>query len=358
MSIKYCTSCGEEVDGSVKFCPNCRSTSFRYQSVPAKVKPTLIQSLFYWQYDGRFIISKTKTGSMFLFILFVFMSAFAPIPAGMLLLGVFVTLIVYLIGYLIHILKGKPTEAQLENSDCGFLIDLKNLLFYWQNKNTGEFVLSKTKIICIAIYLLIVIIGWGAPNIPLASMLLFSLVFTAPVYVIGFAVHKLTNPNPTNPKLEQKPKKPKVYKKKLKPVEAPAPTPEVSIDEFSEYREELVRLKEVYAKKDAHARELIDKKFEPPQMTNAKFISVVDGSKKLFDKEADNVSSIISLATEKSPRVEKELDHKFEILNSLIDKMDDLINELVLSLDSTKKDDVHGLLDEMESLVDSVKNYE
>ena len=90
----------------------------------------------------------------------------------------------------------------------------------------------------------------------------------------------------------------------------------------------------------------------------AKFISVVDGSNKLFDKEADNVSSIISLATEKSPRVEKELDHKFEILNSLIDKMDDLINELVLSLDSSKKDDVHGLLDEMESLVDSVKNYE
>ena len=38
--------------------------------------------------------------------------------------------------------------------------------------------------------------------------------------------------------------------------------------------------------------------------------------------------------------------------------MDDLINELVLSLDSSKKDDVHGLLDEMENLVDSVKNYE
>lgn len=358
MSIKYCSSCGEKVDGSVKFCPNCRSTSFKYHVEPAKVKPTLIQSLFYWQYNGKFILSRSKTSAILLFIIFAFAAVSSPIPAGMILLGLIVSLIVYLAGYLVHILKGRPTDAQLENSDLGFIADLKNMFFFWQNKRTGEYVLSKTKILTFAVYILIALIAMGSNRVTIGASFLVSIVFTAPVYAVGFVVHKLTNPNPENLRIEQKPKKPKVEKKRQEPIPEPTPTPEVSIDEFADYRRELVRVKEVYAKKETHARELIDKKFEPPQMTNTKFVSVVDSSTKIFNKEADSISSIISLATEKTPRVEEQINKKFEVLNSLIDKMDDLINELVLSLDSSKKDDVHGLLDEMENLVDSVKNYE
>ena len=320
MSIKYCSSCGEKVDSSVKFCPNCRSTSFKYHVEPAKVKPTLIQSLFYWQYNGKFILSRSKTSAILLFIIFAFAAVSSPIPAGMILLGLIVSLIVYLAGYLVHILKGRPTDAQLENSDLGFIADLKNMFFFWQNKRTGEYVLSKTKILTFAVYILIALIAMGSNRVTIGASFLVSIVFTAPVYAVGFVVHKLTNPNPENPRIEQKPKKPKVEKKRQEPI--PEPTP------------------------------------EPPQMTNTKFVSVVDSSTKIFNKEADSISSIISLATEKTPRVEEQINKKFEVLNSLIDKMDDLINELVLSLDSSKKDDVHGLLDEMENLVDSVKNYE
>ena len=93
-------------------------------------------------------------------------------------------------------------------------------------------------------------------------------------------------------------------------------------------------------------------------MTYTKFISVVDSSTKLFNQEADNISNIIRLASEDSPRIESEIKSKFNTLNSISDKLDGLIDELVLSLDPAGNDDVEGLLGDMENLIDSIKNYD
>ena len=134
--------------------------------------------------------------------------------------------------------------------------------------------------------------------------------------------------------------------------------PQVSVHEFDEYERQLDDLKNEYYKKDSRARELIEKKFEPPQMTYTKFISVVDSSTKLFNQEADNISNIIRLASEDSPRIESEIKSKFNTLNSISDKLDGLIDELVLSLDPAGNDDVEGLLGDMENLIDSIKNYD
>ena len=134
--------------------------------------------------------------------------------------------------------------------------------------------------------------------------------------------------------------------------------PQVTVHEFDEYERQLEDIKNEYYKKDSRARELIEKKFEPPQMTYTKFISVVDSSTKLFNQEADNISNIIRLASEDSPRIESEIKSKFNTLNSISDKLDGLIDELVLSLDPAGNDDVEGLLGDMENLIDSIKNYD
>ncbi len=359
MGYKYCKNCGEKVDSGVKFCPNCKSTSFRYTAevITSNVKPSFVQSLFYWQYNGRFVMSKSKVAAIFILVIFILMSFTMPYTFAVILIGLFVSAIIFLVGFGLHIVRGWPSKAVIENNDYGFFTDLKHMLFFWQNRNTGEFVLAKTKIACFIIFGVLMFIAAEAKVASIFGAILACLVFTAPVYIVGFAVHKLTNDNPTNGKLPPQ-KKPKIKPEKdKKPIEESEPVVEVTSSKFEKYKDELAGMKTAYMKREGRARELIEKKFQPPQLTYNKFISVVDSSTKLFNEEADNIENIISLASEDSKRIDDELKSKFEILNSLIDKMDDLINELVLSLDSTKDDDVGGLLDDMENLIGSIKEY-
>jgi hypothetical protein len=57
--------------------------------------------------------------------------------------------------------------------------------------------------------------------------------------------------------------------------------------------------------------------------------------------------------------VRKELEVKIKTLNTFIDKMEELINELVIQLSSNKKDndDINDLFKDMDDLIDSVKDY-
>ena len=57
---------------------------------------------------------------------------------------------------------------------------------------------------------------------------------------------------------------------------------------------------------------------------------------------------------------DEELEHKIETLKSLIDQIEDLTNELVINIssDSKSNDDVKDLIDDMENLIESVKEYE
>jgi hypothetical protein len=57
--------------------------------------------------------------------------------------------------------------------------------------------------------------------------------------------------------------------------------------------------------------------------------------------------------------VEKEIENKIVTLNAFIDKMEDLINELVIQLSSNKEDDddINALFKDMDDLIDSVKDY-
>lgn len=259
-----------------------------------------------------------------------------------------------MIGYLGHYFKFKPSKAKLDNNDLGFITDLKHLLFYWQSKKTGEYVLSKTKVFSILIFIIFSLIAVVSNSPALVVYVVIGLIFAIPASIIGFVIHKITYEDNTNAK--------RVSYTETQKMEPPKKTvetaPQVSVHEFDEYERQLDDLKNEYYKKDSRARELIEKKFEPPQMTYTKFISVVDSSTKLFNQEADNISNIIRLASEDSPRIESEIKSKFNTLNSISDKLDGLIDELVLSLDPAGNDDVEGLLGDMENLIDSIKNYD
>ena len=359
---KICNNCGEKVDVEYNFCPNCKSQSFRQSAVEVKAESRqlgIVYNLMYWNYDGKHVMSKSKVGGICVFLMFFVCALAIPPFYGGLIVAVFFSLFTFLSGCLIHYVSLKPGDAVISNNDYGVLKDLKHLFLYWQNQKTGEFVLSKTKIASIAIFVVFFFVGASMPNSNLFTMIMMGLLFEIPAFVIGFLVHRFTNPDPTNKKpkvVSAKPKKIPEVKKVEHENEAPE-TEKASVPEFEKYRREITALQSEFDAKEETARELIEKRFHPPQMTYTKFISLVDKANSLFDRETDAAFTILNLATEDSPRIDGEIKSKIEVLNAIIDKTDDLIDELVLTMDSSSEGDVDSLIDDMDDLIGTLKDY-
>ena len=246
---KTCNNCGAKVDVRANFCPECKSQSFRKSAVAVRDegKPSSFKrALLYWNYNGEYVLAKSKVIAICVF-LFLFIASFtSPAMAGTFVLAIILSAITFVVGFIFHIIKGRPSNAVITYNDYGVIQDIIHLFFFWQNKKTGEFVLSKTKIISFAVFIV------------------FALLCAAQY---GWGIHKLTNPNPTNPKSvgpkkppekiekkeKSKPKIPKVFKRQ--PQE-----PEV-IPKFKQYEDKVNALTKEFASKEKVAREVIEKKF-------------------------------------------------------------------------------------------------
>ncbi len=132
-----------------------------------------------------------------------------------------------------------------------------------------------------------------------------------------------------------------------------------SLDSLKKYEKEVNNLKVLFDVKEGVVRSLIEKRFSPPQITYDKFISLIDSSHKLFYSQSDAALNIIHLAAEDTPRVENELQSKIDNMKAIINQIEDLTNELVININSNEEsqEDVKNLLDDMENLIDSVKEY-
>lgn len=367
MSVEYkiCNECGKKVNIQASFCPACKSQSFRTEAVVVRksTEPVSFKHrLFYWNYNGEFVLSKSKLAGIAVFLFFIL----AGIGTGSTIvatigLALIFSFLVFVIGFSIHQIRRKPKEAVISYNDYGFGRDLIHLLFFWQNKNTGEFVPSKTKGISFVFFILIAIWATQLPNPAAFVVIAVALFFTAPIFIVGCGIHRLTNPNPTGQKkIPPKKRTEKVPEKKKPKVEKTVETkpkePEV-IPKFVEYENQIEDLKKEYHSKEKVARELIEKRFAPPQITYTRFISIVDKASEVFDREAQSSLNILHLAAEESPRIDREIEGKIATMNSIIDKIEDLTNELVISMDSSKDDDAKNLIDDMENLISSVKDY-
>ena len=102
-----------------------------------------------------------------------------------------------------------------------------------------------------------------------------------------------------------------------------------------------------------------EKLFDPSHMSYQKYTAAIEKSNGLFDNQLIVARKMIELDDGNNPVVKRELENKIKTLNSFIDKMEDLINELVIQLSSNKDDDsdINNLFSEMDDLIDSVKDY-
>lgn len=134
---------------------------------------------------------------------------------------------------------------------------------------------------------------------------------------------------------------------------------DIGVESLKRYEKKVNNLKVVFEVKEEVVRDLIEKRFAPPQLTYDKFINIVDSAHKLFYRQADAASSIINLAAEDTPRVQDEIESKISSMNTIIDQIERLTNELVINIsnETGAGEDVANLLDDMENLIDSVKDY-
>ena len=94
-------------------------------------------------------------------------------------------------------------------------------------------------------------------------------------------------------------------------------------------------------------------------MAYNKFSSSINKSNQLFANQLEVTRKMVELDTDNNELVEKEIDSKIKTLETFVDKMEDLINELVIHLSSNEKDndDINNLFNDMDDLIHSVKDY-
>ena len=134
---------------------------------------------------------------------------------------------------------------------------------------------------------------------------------------------------------------------------------DTGLESLKKYEKEANNLKALFDVKEEVVKDLIEKYFTPPQLTYDRFMNVVDSSHKMFYNQHDSALNIINLAAEDTPRIESELEAKLSNMKAIIDQIEELTNELVINLSSDDKtnEDVKNLLEEMENLISSIKEY-
>lgn len=135
--------------------------------------------------------------------------------------------------------------------------------------------------------------------------------------------------------------------------------PRQTVKISSKYDAEVSKLEQEYNQKQARASQLVEKLFDPTHMAYSKFTSSINKSNQLFNNQLEVTKKMVELDTDGNELIEREIQNKLDTLNTFIDKMEDLINELVIHLSSNKKDndDINNLFIDMDELIDSVKNY-
>lgn len=184
------------------------------------------------------------------------------------------------------------------------------------------------------------------------AMILFILMA---IFLIGFPIYLLylkdyTKKEPTSFKSIKRDKTPTIAENQ----------DNNNLSSLNIYRTQVKDLKNLYEVKEKITKELIEKRFEPPQITYDKFISAVDSCTDLFNNQVEVISNMINLASEHTPQIDYEIETRINILKSIIEKIDSLTNELVINIGQSQSEEdehVKDLLEDMENLIGSIKDY-
>ncbi|MDR2623533.1 MAG: hypothetical protein LBC39_03015 [Methanobrevibacter sp.] len=130
---------------------------------------------------------------------------------------------------------------------------------------------------------------------------------------------------------------------------------------FKNYEDQINELESLYETKEKIARGLIEKRFTPPQITYDRFISAIDNCNGIFYSHVESTLNLINMDVIHSQKLEDEIKNRVYILKSLIEKIDELTNEMAINSSSSDEESYHdkvkNLMAEMKNLTGSVKEY-
>ena len=104
----------------------------------------------------------------------------------------------------------------------------------------------------------------------------------------------------------------------------------------------------LFESKEKIAREMIEKRFPSPQLTNTKFNAALDNCKEVVESQIESLNDLT--ITEKTAY---EIESRKQLIKQVISKIDDLTNELILS----EQTNLETVIDEMDDLINSIKEY-
>ena len=128
-------------------------------------------------------------------------------------------------------------------------------------------------------------------------------------------------------------------------------------DFFLKYEIKIDSLNDEYEIKMNRAIELIKKQFGSSKTSYSNFISTINDSNNVFYNNVEIARDIIKLSDKPSLKIKNELDSKIDTLNSIIDKLEEFIDELIIHSASETEKDVENLTKELDDLINSVKDY-
>ena len=315
----------------------------------------IFYKLFYWKKNNKYVFSRTKFITILsVLVCFInYLQYFGIIHSF--LNGIILSIPIFIIGFLIH---------KFMNIDSSFYNDslsenIKHFLFYWYD-GANKFKLSKTKVITIILIIISLILGqiYGY-NHNIVAGAPYGLIFAILVFLIGYIVHisKLKDKKENSFSNHDNSKNNEIKMNIVSETKLHINKSDIP-PKFSDYVLKVKEMKKEFDEKELKVKELITTKFNPPQITYTRFMSVVDNCSKIFNQHYNAVFNIINFGNDDSAKIENEINAKIDILQSFIDKLDDLSNELVINMSKSNTEDVDNALNDMENLISSINSYE
>ena len=124
-----------------------------------------------------------------------------------------------------------------------------------------------------------------------------------------------------------------------------------------DYMHQINEIQSQFHLKEQNTRNLIDKCFPAPQITNTKFNDDVDECMKLFSHKFECIQIILKSTQEYSVKLDKEVQSNIEVLKEINNNLGSLHDELLIKLSQRGDEDIENMLEEMGRLINSVKDY-
>lgn len=142
-------------------------------------------------------------------------------------------------------------------------------------------------------------------------------------------------------------------------IEVEPVTVEPAYETYDNYRETINDLTKKYEEKEDRVCELINERFKKSLLTHERFMRIINNSHENFYSQREIALNIIELSSEDMVLKDK-IKQKISYLELIISKMRDLQTELIINNveDKNSDENISELIDDMEVLTGSVKDYE